>query len=233
MNGKRYIGYTENLTTRRGKHWWSLDNNKCENPHLQYAWKEYGKSAFIYETIEECDKEYLPSMEHYWCIMLDTHNPEHGYNIAPTHPHKRYNTTPTDEQRKKMRDAKIGSKNKFYGKHHTEETKKKLSSKFKGIPISDNHKAAISKATKGGKKSQSMRDKVKQRHENNRNTFTVTMYNIKDGKTRTFDNITEAAKYINPNDYLYGIKKLKRIYNGRQKRCKCEIVTFTEKTNII
>jgi 5-methylcytosine-specific restriction endonuclease McrA len=51
----------------------------------------------------------------------------------------------SDETREKMRKSHLGENNHFYGKHHSEETLKKLT----GRPFSDIHKANLSAVKKG------------------------------------------------------------------------------------
>ena len=73
---------------------------------------------FIFEIIEECDYEILDEREKYWIQTLNTLEPN-GYNIC-------------------LGGKKLyGKDNPFYGKHHTEETKQKISSKNKGRIISE------------------------------------------------------------------------------------------------
>lgn len=44
---------------------------------------------------------------------------------------------------------RCGEKNPMYGKHHTTETRNKMSEKMTGKPLSDEHKRKISEARKG------------------------------------------------------------------------------------
>lgn len=51
--------------------------------------------------------------------------------------------------KKNFSKALKGEKNPFYGKHHTDETKEKISNARKGIQLSDEHKQKISNTLKG------------------------------------------------------------------------------------
>jgi len=55
----------------------------------------------------------------------------------------------TDEQKKKRSEKQKGKNHPFYGKHHTEETKRKLSESHKGKKISEETKKKLSEANKG------------------------------------------------------------------------------------
>ena len=83
VNGKVYVGYTNDYAKRKAGHLYGLRNNKHGNEHLQKAWDKYGESNFVFAIIDTYDEEYLASMENYWCNMLDSHNSNHGYNIQP------------------------------------------------------------------------------------------------------------------------------------------------------
>ncbi len=66
----------------------------------------------------------------------------------------------TEEWINKRRKRFSGKNNPFYGKHHTEETKKKLSEMFKGRVVSEERKRKISKTLKGRIFSKEHRDKI-------------------------------------------------------------------------
>ena len=96
--------------------------------------------------------------EEYYIRVLDTIN-EKGYNTSPGG-HK-----VAWETKRKMREAHKGEKNHFYGKKHTEETKKrisvfrkgkkhtketirKMSESHKGIKLTEEHKRKMSESYK-------------------------------------------------------------------------------------
>ena len=103
IDGKLYVGYGSDMSKRWNRHRTDLFLNKHRNDHLQLAWNKYGASNFVFEVLEHWDKKYLPSMENYWCNMLDSHNKERGYNKQPTGPNG--NTTHHADTKRKMSDS--------------------------------------------------------------------------------------------------------------------------------
>lgn len=131
-NNKLYIGKTKNFYTRWSSHISNLRKNKHTSRHLQKAWNKYGENSFIFEILEECEEEFLYSLEHYWCNLLNVHDEKYGYNIERTHPYKKsygpmLGRNFTDEHK-----AKIGNANR--GKKASEETRKKQSLSKLGKP---------------------------------------------------------------------------------------------------
>lgn len=90
VNGKMYVGFSRDFAWRKRMHIIYLNLGEHKNSHLQSAWNKYGKENFEFEIIEECEKELLSAMEHYWATILRVHEDEYGYNIKPTHPYGRY-----------------------------------------------------------------------------------------------------------------------------------------------
>lgn len=139
IDGKIYVGYTKHLSQRRFEHMSKLSKGNHTSTHLQYAVNQYGVENFIYETLEECPRHLLVAMEHYWCNILDTHNPKRGYNILPTHP---------EGENKRL----------------SEETKQKIRIARAKQVITEEHKQAISKASKGRPRKKGV--KLSQEHKN-------------------------------------------------------------------
>lgn len=107
IDGKILVGYTTNFDIRRRTHIYTLIAGKHDNPHLQNYYNKYGKNSVDIEILEEYPPEILPAMEHYWAIVLDAHNRNHGFNILPTHPLGK-NKTLSEESKKKISKANLG-----------------------------------------------------------------------------------------------------------------------------
>ena len=124
IDNKIYIGCSTKINERLSKHKRNLRSNKHPNLHLQLAYNKYGKDNFHFDILEECSGDLIYSQENYWANLLNVHNDNFGYNIAPTNPtNKHYSVSEhtkkkigaaskkkifTDEYRKKLSDAKIG-----------------------------------------------------------------------------------------------------------------------------
>ncbi|MDA2921718.1 NUMOD3 domain-containing DNA-binding protein [Patescibacteria group bacterium AH-259-L07] len=60
----------------------------------------------------------------------------------------------SEEIKRKISNSLKGNKNPFWGKHHTEESKIKMSKAHTGKKLSEEHRINMSKALKGRKKSE-------------------------------------------------------------------------------
>jgi group I intron endonuclease len=82
INNKIYVGSTTgSITKRLREHITDLSRNIHQNKYLQRSYNKYGKENFIFEKLEDYEVELCISMEKYWINMLDSKNPERGYNI--------------------------------------------------------------------------------------------------------------------------------------------------------
>jgi group I intron endonuclease len=135
INNKVYIGQT--VQSPPQKRWYP--SNYKHNEYFYNAIQKYGWDNFEHIIIEEvCSLEEANQREQYWINYYNSINREYGYNIRPGG----NNSLLSEETKKKMsqnhRDVS-GEKNYFYGKHfcgeqhpmygkhHSEETKQKIS----------------------------------------------------------------------------------------------------------
>lgn len=126
-SGKIYIGITSKSDP--SERWKPNGNGYWKNKHFQNAIKKYGWDNFEHEILfqglsmeEACEKEIE------LIALYDSANPQKGYNGSLGGEAN----IPSEETRKKMSEiAKERLKDKhnhpFFGKHHTEESKKKMS----------------------------------------------------------------------------------------------------------
>ena len=149
INDKVYVGKAIDLSIRTKKHRPLLNRNIHHNPHLQASWNKYGEGNFeviILEYIE--NSEDLTKKEKEWMQILNSKNPEYGYNIADSengmlgHKHSRA----TKEKMSKNHADFFGKNGPFYGKTHTEEARRKISEAGKGRKHTEEAKAKVSKS---------------------------------------------------------------------------------------
>lgn len=121
-SGRIYIGQSVNIKSRFSVY----KKSKCVNqPKLLRSLLKYGPENHNFETIEECNSVELNNRERYWQDFYDSAN-KNGLNcMLVTSDH--FNGTHSEESKKKMSECRTGSKNHFYGKTHTPETRLKLS----------------------------------------------------------------------------------------------------------
>ena len=127
VNGKYYVGSSNNIYKRWLHHKRDLNNNRHHNIHLQRAWNKYGKENFDF-IIEKNIPENLLGIEEQ--IYLNSLNNKVMYNISD-------NSSLSIEQRKKsfkISERMLGKNNPMYGKigankgkSFSLETKKRMS----------------------------------------------------------------------------------------------------------
>jgi len=120
VNNKFYVGSAKNIWSRKLGHLRDLKNKKHKNIYLQNSYNKYGSQYFIVILLEKVESENdLITREQHWIDTLDTTNKEIAYNICPT-------------------------AESTLGRHHSEETKIKMSKSMKGIKRTDEGKRNIS-----------------------------------------------------------------------------------------
>lgn len=143
VNNMSYVGQTVNLKQRLKGH--RLGKKQLIDKAIQ----KHGWENFSVEVLEEnIPIDMLDEREIFWiaennCIVPNGYNLDSGGGV---------NRIISDETRAKLSASRTGEKNHFFGKHHTPETKKKISEANTGKkrpPISEETRAKKSAAQKG------------------------------------------------------------------------------------
>lgn len=122
INHKIYIGQSNDIETRWTHHKWELNNHKHGNDHLQKAWDKFGEENFIFEIVELCDESVIDEKEQEYIKLFSSLSCQNGYNLDSG-----------------------GS----WNKHHSQETKNKMSIKRSGKVNSEETRLKISQNRKG------------------------------------------------------------------------------------
>ena len=236
VNNKRYIG----------QHKGDFDSKYYGSGKIiSNAILKYGTENFVVEILEKCDsKEELNKREKWWIKHFNAVENKSFYNIAKGgeggHTIAGYNEEQkaiysrnmsnalkgrvfTDEHKmkisKSLKNANLdrhGKNNSFYGKTHSEETKRKISetlSKRRGYKHSEETKRKISESHKGKTVSLETRKKMseittmrnlgsKHSEETKRKISESNKVKVEislNKKTRTFDSVQECAQYLKEN----------------------------------
>ncbi len=154
---KYYIGSSNVIRRRWCQHKTQLKNNCHRNNHLQSSWNKYGKDDFIFEIVEEVPKEKLIEIEQKYLDIAKTEKEKcynqsfdaHGGNVG--------------KEAYEARSKKFcGPNHHLYGKHLSEEIRKKMSISKKGMYDGKKHPRYGKKASKETleKMSKSMKGKL-------------------------------------------------------------------------
>ena len=138
INNKRYYGITcQNINERwrNGKGYKNHKNSK-KDTYFYNAINKYGWDNFTHEVLfDNLSKEEACLLEQCYIALYDTTNRNKGYNR--TTGGESFNHTA--DTKKALSDLYKGENNPFYGKHHTEETKKMIGEKIKSERCGENH----------------------------------------------------------------------------------------------
>ena len=112
INGKVYIGSSNNIERRFKKHKTELNTNNHSNKYLEKAYKKYGKDNFEFIILELCTQEELIQREIFFINKYDSLNYLKGYNLSI--PIKHPTLTSNQEYRSILSQSKIGKRPSNY-----------------------------------------------------------------------------------------------------------------------
>lgn len=156
---RKYIGQSVDILDRWRRHISELNLGYHHNDYLQKSWNKYGYDNFMFTILEECSETQLNDKERFYIEKYNTLDRNYGYNLKDGgQDHNRY----ADETKERIREAVkasyddpnrrliqrenalkqwsdpeikkkiLGENNGMYGRHHTEESKRKMGQKKKG-----------------------------------------------------------------------------------------------------
>jgi len=207
-NKKIYVGSTTRLLCQRwGDHKSLLRNNKHVNIHLQRSWNKYGESSFLFEELEEIDKEFVVSTEQYWINLLDVYkngfnrNPKAGVSTGIKRSKETCDNISKTGNWKKANDAWRGSK-------HTNETKALIKSK--------RSKQVIGPRSEATKRKISETRKAKNIGNSNNQVKYSKVIAFKKGERYEFSSTKEAAEFLG----VTTVNGITRVLRGERNKYK-------------
>lgn len=141
-NGKKYVGFDSNWPARKQHHINQANRTPGTKGYLKSkfynAIRKYGIDSFEWVILEE----YIPTDEFdRYCINVlerkhiqEQKSYEEGYNLTLGGDGS-YGYRPTEEQKEKVKNHFELNGYPMQGKKHSEETKRKISEKKKGVPV--------------------------------------------------------------------------------------------------
>lgn len=198
VNGKRYIGKKSSP---------EQDMNYLGSGKLiKRAIKKYGKENFKCEVLEWCEtEEELNNMEKYYIKAFNAQEDPMFYNISAGGDWGNITKGMTKEEYEQWKE-KINPK----GRHHSEETKKKMSEIRKGIIFSEETIEKM-KINNAGEKNPHYGKKQTEKHkEAMKKLYKKTLVILPDKTELYFDSTKDCKNYMkeNYNFSSYLVKKL-------------------------
>lgn len=126
-NGKRYVGLTTQDVDSRWRNGEGYKHQFVYKPIKKYGWNNI--KHIIYYVNNETEMKYL---EKYLFGYYNTTDLRYGYNRTDANNHPIFSEK-TKNIMSELAKTRIGNKNPFYGKHHSYETKNKISIKNQNI----------------------------------------------------------------------------------------------------
>lgn len=180
-SGKLYVGKTYDLRKRINAYKCDIKKGR-KDIKLHNSLRKYGWDAHVLEVIEEINDELLNEREIYWIAELKTYCYEYpdGLNMTKGGEGQRSTWMHKTELRQWFSERFTGDGNPFYGKHHSEEFKKRKSKE-----VSEYNKKNGIKIPKWGVEKSRLK-KIKP----------VLMYDATGKFVREFESCTEASNFV-------------------------------------
>lgn len=125
INGKKYIGSSDDIEERWYYHRTKLKNKTHDNEHLQRSYNKYGIDNFVYYIVEKCSMRKLEEREDYYIELYNTTIDKFGYNKKWAFGRKK-NNSPKRKNRPMLDSIKQKLSDALKGRPKSEEWKEKI-----------------------------------------------------------------------------------------------------------
>lgn len=144
INGKKYFGITtQNPATKRWIGHKTVAKRMVRKTPLYLSMRKYGFQNFDFKVIESSDnKDYIANLEIKYIKEFGTQNIEFGYNLSDGGEINIGYKIPKDIV-DKQKERMMEDGNHFYGKHHSYESKLKISKSKLGKKMSEETRAKM------------------------------------------------------------------------------------------
>lgn len=188
--GKKYVGITCREPWEKRFNGNGSGYKNCV--HFWNAIQKYGWEDFKHEVLERCETESeAMCRERYYIAKYQTNNDAYGYNIKEGGEHQTY----PQEIRDRISKANKGCAGSMLGKHHSEETKKKIRDTQKGRPFTAEHAENCRRATREYYKTHSpVHTFTEEDHVRAKEACQTKILVVETGQT--FDSMTECANHF-------------------------------------
>lgn len=204
INEKVYIGQSIHYRRR-----WNEHKNRAKNGRISRLYsdmREYGIENFSFEVIDIAEsKEQANYKEGFYASYYNSYDNDKGYNEKGCGLHQ-FLSEDTKKKISISREKYKGIYATFYGKHHTDETKEKISKRLKEISSAPDYKNAFYGKKHTDSTRKIMSEKAKKRSIGEKNN----MY----GK-----NHTELSKEKMSEKWTN--ERRKKLIESQKKSCKC------------
>ena len=181
-----YVGRTcKNLDTRLNEHIYDCKRKSTKVYNWIKSLLKKGLKPKI-ECIEECTCIESLENEKFWILYLKFL----GFNLKNLTMGGDGSYFISEEQRKEFSKKVSGKNNPFYGKKHTEETKKLISERGKGRKMPESHKKSCRERMKNYKPTQETIDKISEKHK-----IKINQLTLEGEYVASFDSLKEAMLF--------------------------------------
>jgi group I intron endonuclease len=144
-SGKKYVG----ITCKPPEWRWRNGKGYIQNKHFTAAIQKYGWDNFSHDIVaDNLSKAEACELEQKLIKQYDTQSREHGYNKSSGGELSGLGVKMTDEQKMFLSERLKGQNNPMYGKHLSDEAKRKLSEAKRGKKMPDECRRKISESNK-------------------------------------------------------------------------------------